>query len=174
MEETAGFENCGPDCDPAKAVIVDKDGKTIVHSVTDQTVWGMMDGKKIISVSNLSDGRIELLWEPVDEAIPEEMEYLAARTNLPVSRTETQARFRDDPMHYIFDERGWWRGIRCHKETWGTYMSKTVPTGMSRCAADGQTMTSFETKGWTKEEVEAFYEKVKKSPEKSVVLPKAE
>jgi hypothetical protein len=120
--------------------------------------WGTMDNKKVLGISTLSDGRIEVLWEPVDENIPEDMEYLSSRSDLPISKTETQAKFRDDPMHYIFDKSGLWSGIRCPKEIWARYLSS-------------------DTKGeaaWKQNDVEAFYKKLEAAPNKLVLLPKAE
>ena len=111
--------------------------------------WDPMDGLLITEVFLLGDGRIEVNWVPVDRAIPEEIEYLSERAELPVMRTQMQARLKDAEIHYLFSPDNNWRGIRCPKKVWALYMK---------------------SRGWTDEQVADFEARADKAPKKKFSL----
>lgn len=85
-------------------------------------------GLNIVDVYQLEDGRMEVIWSPVDRAIDDELAYLAATVALPVSRTRNQASIKNDLIHYLFNRENLWYGIRCPKEVWRLFMkSKDIP-----------------------------------------------
>lgn len=110
--------------------------------------WGTLGKVQIISVYLLADERIEINWVPQDMEIPEEIEYLSERSDMSVSRTQVQAKMRDDAMHYLFTDEALLRGIRCPLVAWTLYMK---------------------SQGKTDADVEAFKERVKNGPKKRIV-----
>jgi hypothetical protein len=110
-------------------------------------VWGVMDGLLVTEVFVLADGRIEVNWLPVDRAIPEEIEYLSDRTDLPVHRTQMQSILRDASVHYLFSPDNLWRGIRCSKEFWCLFMR---------------------AKGWLDANVDEFIKDLERAPKKKI------
>lgn len=70
----------------------------------------------------LADERVEINWDPVDIDIPEELEYLSNRHELPTHRTEMQAILKGAPIEYLFTQQGLWRGVRCPWAVWELMM----------------------------------------------------
>jgi hypothetical protein len=73
---------------------------------------------KVKEVCQLKDGRMEIIWEPVNIPIPEELSYLASRSPLPLARTQMRATAVPDNVEYVITKDGLWRGIRCIKDVW--------------------------------------------------------
>jgi hypothetical protein len=111
-------------------MILREDGYMTGTSEAGQTVQTMncsairisVGGLEVVEVYQLGDGRMEVQWVPVDRSIDEELEYLAQKVNLQVSRTKSQAASKEDLIHYLFDRENKWYGIRCPKEVWRLFM----------------------------------------------------
>lgn len=98
--------------------------------VVDNTVIEVEDIKLPIEVCGLTvtgffqlgDGRMEVLWEPKDMEIPEEIEYLAKKAGMEIAQTLLQSRMKNDPVEYLFTPDVLLRGLRCPKQVFQLFM----------------------------------------------------
>lgn len=72
-------------------------------------------------VETLGGGVIRVTWEPVDVAIPEELEYLAEAAPLPMAKTNAMMEKKAMEFSYLFTKEGLWYGIVCPKKVWSLF-----------------------------------------------------
>lgn len=107
-----------------------------------------VDGLKVTRIFQLNGGRMEVLWEPVDRVIDEEMQYLAKISDMNVSRTQAECRNVGDPVEYMLTREGLWYGVRCMPQVWQVFMK---------------------AKGFSDNDVAEFLKKWAKSPVKALI-----
>lgn len=124
--------------------------ENVQSEVQAQDICANVGGLHITGVYQLEDGRMEVTWDPTDNPIHDEFAYLATTVDLPVARTNQQARNKNDLMHYLFDRDNKWYGIRCPKAVWILFMkSQDIPE---------TTVDSF-IKAWTTSPIKKLIDK---------------